>query len=103
MDTLWATFRPRSQNVVVTKLFAPKFCAELSDRELPSSHGDHFRDNFCFYVSGQLSGDIFGAPWESVLGGGQPPVLWQLWPSNFHQLFWVPDATNHAPVYSDRG
>ena len=41
---------PRSG--VVTKTFAPKFCAEWSDREIRNSYGDYFRDNFCVYVSG---------------------------------------------------
>ena len=41
-----------SENGVVTKTFAPKFCAEWSDREVHSSHGDYFRDRFCVYVSG---------------------------------------------------
>ena len=39
------------KNVVVTKLFAPKFCAEWSDREVHSSYGDYFRENSCFYAS----------------------------------------------------
>ena len=34
------------KNAVVTKMFAPKFCAEWSNREVHSSHGDHFRDHF---------------------------------------------------------
>ena len=42
---------PIPKNVVVTKLFAPKFCAEWSDREVHSSHGGYFRDTFCVYVS----------------------------------------------------
>ena len=42
---------PIPKNVVVTKLFAPKFCAEWSDREVHSSYGDYFCDNFCFYAS----------------------------------------------------
>ena len=32
------------QNVVITKVFAPKFCAEWSNRELHSSHGYPFRE-----------------------------------------------------------
>ena len=40
-----------SKSGIVTKTFAPKFCAEWSNREVHSSHGDHFRDNFCVYVS----------------------------------------------------
>ena len=39
------------KNVVITKLFAPKFRAECTDRELHSSHGDHFLDHFHVYVS----------------------------------------------------
>ena len=41
---------PIPKNAVVTKLFAPKFHAECTDRELHSSHGDHFRDHFHVYV-----------------------------------------------------
>ena len=41
-----------SENGVVTKTFAPKFCAEWSDREVHSSHGDYFRDHFCFFCFG---------------------------------------------------
>ena len=37
-------FDPDRKNVVITKLFAPKFCAEWSNRELHSSHGDPFRE-----------------------------------------------------------
>ena len=33
-----------NKNVVITKLFAPKFCAERSNREVHSSHGDPFRE-----------------------------------------------------------
>ena len=40
------------KKAVITKLFAPKFCAECTDREIPSSDGDHFRDHFYVYVSG---------------------------------------------------
>ena len=39
-------FDPDPKNVVITKLFAPKFCAECTDRELHSSHGDPFRELF---------------------------------------------------------
>ena len=66
---------PITKSVVVTKLFAPKFCAEWSDREIDSSHGDHFLDNFCFYVSGRF--------W--------PPLANNLW-ATFGQLldnFWT--------------
>ena len=35
---------PDPKNVVITKLLAPKFCAECTDRELHSSHGDPFRE-----------------------------------------------------------
>ena len=48
-------FDPDPKNVVITKLFAPKFCAEWSNREVHSSHRDHFRDHFHVYVLGQLS------------------------------------------------
>ena len=40
--------RPRPKNVVITKLFAPKFCAECTGRELHSPHGDPFRELFDF-------------------------------------------------------
>ena len=36
---------PDPKNVVITKLFAPKFCAEWSNREVHSSHGDPIREN----------------------------------------------------------
>ena len=49
---------PDPWNLIVTKLFAPKFCAEWSDRELHSSHGDHFRDHFHVYVSGPVSSNL---------------------------------------------
>ena len=49
---------PDPKKVVVIKRFAPKFCAEWSDREIHSSHGGNFHDNFYVYVSGQLSGNI---------------------------------------------
>ena len=42
---------PIQKRVVITKLFAPKFCAECTDRELHSSHGDPFRDHFYVYAS----------------------------------------------------
>ena len=45
---------PIPKNAIVTKLFAPKFCAECTDREVHSSHGDHFREDFCVYVSGTI-------------------------------------------------
>ena len=35
---------PIQKNVVITKLFAPKFCAECTGRDLHSSHGDPFRE-----------------------------------------------------------
>ena len=38
-------FDPDPKNVVIPKLFAPKFCAECTGRELHSSHGDPFREN----------------------------------------------------------
>ena len=53
-----------SKNLVITKAFAPKFCAELSDREVHSFHGDYFRDNFCIYVSGQLSANNIRATFD---------------------------------------
>ena len=46
------------KNAVVTKTFAPKFRSEPSDGEVHSSHGDDFRDHFCVYVSGALSGNF---------------------------------------------
>ena len=42
---------PIPKNAIVTKRFAPKFCAEWSDREVHSSHEDHFHDHFYVYVS----------------------------------------------------
>ena len=55
LPTTMAEFPTRmadfSRSGVVTKTFAPKFCAEWSDREVHSSHGDHFRDNVRVYVS----------------------------------------------------
>ena len=38
---------PDPKNGVITKMFAPKFCAEWSCRYIHSSHGDHFRGHFC--------------------------------------------------------
>ena len=46
---------PIPKSVVVTKAFAPKFCAEWSDQEIQSSHKDYFGDHFCVYVSGPKS------------------------------------------------
>ena len=43
---------PDPWNLIVTKLFAPKFCAEWSDREVHSSYREHFHDHFYVYVSG---------------------------------------------------
>ena len=40
-----------SRSGVVTKMFALEFCAEWSNREVHSSHGYHFLDNFFVYVS----------------------------------------------------
>ena len=37
-------FDPDPKNVVITKLFAPKFCAEWSNREVHSFHGDPVRE-----------------------------------------------------------
>ena len=49
------TFDPDpNKNVVITKLFAPNLCAECTDRELLSSHGDPFREHLFVYVSEQL-------------------------------------------------
>ena len=73
---------PDPKNAIVTKLFAPKFCAECTDRELRSSHGDHFRDHFCVYVIGQLL-DSF---WTTF--GQLPANFW----ATFGQLlvnFWT--------------
>ena len=47
------------KNIVFTKTFAPKFRSEWSDREVHSSHGDYFRDHFCVYASGPLSGNFW--------------------------------------------
>ena len=41
-----------SKSGVVTKTFAPKFCAEWSNREVHSSHEDHFRDDFYIFCLG---------------------------------------------------
>ena len=57
---------PDQKNGVVTKTFAPKFRSEPSDREVHSSYGDYFRDYFCVYVSGQLSGNFC----RIIYGGG---------------------------------
>ena len=46
------------KNAIVTKTFAPKFRSEPSDREVHSSHGDYFRDNFCDCDSEPLSGNF---------------------------------------------
>ena len=46
------------KNDIVTKTFAPKFRSEPSDREVPSSYGDYFRDNFCDCDSEPLSGNF---------------------------------------------
>ena len=54
-------------SIVVTKTLAPKFCAELSDREIHSSHGDYFRCHFCVYVSGQFPGNL-RATFEQLSG-----------------------------------
>ena len=47
------------RNIIVIKAFAPKFCAECTDRRIHSSHGDYFRDHFCVCVSGQLLGNFW--------------------------------------------
>ena len=49
---------PDPQNAVVAKTFAPRFCAEWSNREVRSLDGVYFRDHFCVYVSGPLSGNF---------------------------------------------
>ena len=52
------TSTPIPKNVFATKLLAPKFCAECTDKQLHSSHGGYFRCHFCVYVSGPLSSDL---------------------------------------------
>ena len=46
---------PIPENAVLTKALAPKLCVEWSDREVHSSHGDYFRDDFYVYVLGPKS------------------------------------------------
>ena len=74
---------PDRKNVVITKLFAPEFCAEWSNREVHSSHGDHFRDYFCVYVSGTIFGKQkclhsiippSGGPGRAPVGGQKCPI-----------------------------
>ena len=76
---------PIPKNVFATKLLAPKFCAECTDQQLHSSHGDYFRCHFCVYVSGPLSSNLratFGQLWtiggsgDSKIRSGSPGV----WP-----------------------
>ena len=76
---------PDPKNVFATKLLAPKFCAECTDQQLHSSHGDYFRCHFCVYVSGPLSSNLratFGQLWtiggsgDSKIRSGSPGV----WP-----------------------
>ena len=76
---------PIPKNVFATKLLAPKFCAECTDQQLHSSHGDYFRGHFCVYVSGPLSSNLratFGQLWtiggsgDSKIRSGSPGV----WP-----------------------
>ena len=43
------------KNAVVTNTLAPEVCAEWSDREIHSSHGDYICDDFYVYVSGPKS------------------------------------------------
>ena len=62
-----------SKSGVVTKTFAPKFCAEWSDREVHSSHGDHFRDNFFVYVSEPCFGAQKLTPSLGALSRGPRP------------------------------
>ena len=70
-----------SKSSVVTKTFAPKFCAECTDRHIHSSHRDYFCDHFCVCVSGQLSGN-FRATFKQLPGnfratsGQLPDNLW---------------------------
>ena len=52
---------PIPKNVIVTKTFAPKFCAEWSDQEIHSSHGDYFRDHF------------ITPPWQQLRAWGVTP------------------------------
>ena len=40
-------FDHNPKKIIITKLFAPKFYAECTDRRIHSSHGDHFHDHFC--------------------------------------------------------
>ena len=49
--------------------FAPKFCAKWSGRELPSSHGDYFRELFGFLLRGSVSGRSLWEVSGESLGG----------------------------------
>ena len=44
--------------------FSPRFCAEWSRRELPSSHGDYFRELFGVLLRVSVSGRSQGNLWE---------------------------------------
>ena len=81
-------FDPDPKNVVITKLFAPKFCAEWSNRELHSSHGDPFREHFfvmqwfAILRVKRASFDILMGlfPWRGVevySPGGVIPTRWR--------------------------
>ena len=54
------------KNGIITKLLAPNFCAECTDGEIHSSHGDPFHEYFCVCVSGQLSANWFELQFEPV-------------------------------------
>ena len=61
---------PIEKNVVITKLLAPKFCAEWSNREAHSSHSDHLRYYFGVYVSGGIfNGHRIANPIDSIQRG----------------------------------
>ena len=70
-----------SKSGVVTKTFAPKFCAEWSDREVHSSHGDHFRDYFCVNVSEPYLGaqKLTLIPKNVVVTKLLAPNFWSEW------------------------
>ena len=66
------------QNPVATVGFASKFCAEWYGRELPSSHGDYFRELFGFLRRWSVSGRSL---WE--LSGES--LGWALFLNDFHR------------------
>ena len=88
---LLCRFWPKSinKNVIGIKTFAPKFCAECTDRRIHSSHGDYFRDHFCLYISGPLS-DNFWATSGQLSGN--------FWPT-FRKLSENFRATFRQPIY----